>query len=385
MKIKLTVREVLSYSFFFLVSTMYAFRNTRLEFSGLLNTSIVTLVTLIFLFWFILGKYNWKFTLVFISLILLSMINYYFTGNTWLLILCLAVFFSSSISMRQLLKFLFVYRSILLISIIIFSLVGLLPLNIIDLSKAGKQVTGFAMGFNHPNQLAYNVGLLMFLYIAYNHNKLSWFHLSVFNLIGMITFVLSQSRSLLVSILFLDIIVFFLKRNFYKGIFGKIMDVICQMLTLIIPLIGIVFPYMLTRTSGYFKVFLYKINDVFSSRFTHSGRLLDNYPLSLWGNELDLSILDRLYGYSVIDNGLVKMLYTFGIVGFAIYVLMSYFTVRKLLKLGYNLYAYIIVVFLLWGLSEDILTNFAINFTVIFWAVMIDTDLDKEGTNGKFE
>lgn len=119
---------------------------------------------------------------------------------------------------------------------------------------------------------------------------------------------------------------------------------------------------------------------MFGSRFTHSARVFDLYPIPLWGGIVDFRLLQSNFGYAIVDNGYLCLLYDFGIVGFSLFIILYFLSMRILADKKEYVFLIAIIAVALWGITENILRSFAINFTVVFWAECIKKG---DGINSK--
>ena len=85
------------------------------------------------------------------------------------------------------------------------------------------------------------------------------------------------------------------------------------------------------KATGQLQTVLFYINGLLSSRFTHIYRAFLNYPVTLFGGTSDFSKLQDIYSYSTIDNGYIRLLYSFGIIGFCLFILFTVISVKKLI------------------------------------------------------
>lgn len=149
---------------------------------------------------------------------------------------------------------------------------------------------------------------------------------------------------------------------------GKWIMPLCALLALGLPL-------MMASVSGRAKVVLYAINGIIGSRFTHSARVFENYSVPLFGGVIDFDKLQTLYQYSIVDNGYLRLIYNFGIVGFAVFMVLYFLTVRKLIRKKEYIYIIAIILMSLMGITENVLRSFALNFTVAFWCELMTRTL----------
>lgn len=278
---------------------------------------------------------------------------------------------------RKAFKLLFFERLFFLILIVFFSLTGILSVQKTEVFKGGLGINtfGYGLGFNHPNQLAYNVGLLLLFYICYKRETLRQRHIIGMALAAFGCYAITKTRTILVItivlILMLDI---YCVKAHRQTLFTKRFSSILAFSPWIMPICALAalgLPILMSTATGRFKEILYALNGLIGSRFTHSARVFDSYPVPLWGGIVDFRLLQSNFGYAIVDNGYLCLLYDFGIVGFSLFIILYFLSMRKLANKKEYVFLIAIIAVALWGITENILRSFAINFTVVFWAECI--------------
>lgn len=369
--------NVYGYAFLLLMSAVYSLTNTSLEIKGITSTSFIFLASFLFLAFVIYEK---RFTLdeivVMLTLLLIGCIHYLKTKETVFLIMLMTAIIFTRINYRRCFKLLFLERLSFLIVIISLSILGILSQVKMEIFKGGisENVIGYSLGFNHPNQLAYNFGLLLLLYICYKGEKIK--QINIICIIGccIACYSVTKTRTILVVavILFamLEFYKFSIKRKKlinYDFIIWKL----APFIMLICALIALVPPFFMSTATGKFKTILFSFNGLIGSRYTHSARVFELYPIPFWGGVVEFKQLQFNYGYSIVDNGYLCLLYDFGILGFSVFMILYYFTIKELVEKKLYYYVVAIISLSLWAITENILRSFAINFTVAFWSECI--------------
>lgn len=373
--------KISAYLFLLLISAVYSFTNTELEIRGLASTLVIVLEVILFVL-FLLSERTFKFKELLKIFILLGIgsTHYLITKETVFLIMLMVSIIFSRLDYKNGFRFLFFVRLFFLILIISLSCVGILAMNKVAVFKGGSSIEtiGYGLGFNHPNQLAYNIGLLLLLFICYKGEHIKQSHIAGIVLISIICYAITKTRSVLVIgaflLLMLEVYSFSLysnkskrKKIFFAWKFSPLVMPVCAVVALF-------FPLMMSTANGRFKTILYTFNGLIGSRFTHSARVFDLYPIPLWGGIVEFNLLKSNFGYSVVDSGYLCLLYDLGIIGFVIFVGLYFFAIKNFLKRKEYYFLIVIMAISLWAINENILRSFAINFTVAFWAEFIKSD-----------
>lgn len=379
---------VSGYLFLLLISAVYSFTNTPLEIKGILSTLVIVIESLLFLlFLYFVARYNIKKLCKIVFLLSIGGIHYLMAKETvFLMMLMIAVIFTE-LDYKKIFKFLFFERLFFLILIVFFSLTGILSVQKTEVFKGGTGINalGYGLGFNHPNQLAYNVGLLLLLYICYKGENLKQRHLVGMVLVSISCYAITRTRTILVIAVFLLLMLeIYCVKPHRRTLFQKRLSSVLVFFPWIMPICALAalgLPLLMSTATGRFKEVLYAFNGLIGSRFTHSARVFDLYPVSLWGGIVDFRLLQSNFGYSIVDNGYLCLLYDFGIVGFSLFIILYFLSMKKLVDRKRCNFLIAISAIALWGITENILRSFAINFTVTFWAECIMKD--SQGSKAK--
>ena len=378
---------VSGYLFLLLISAVYSFTNTSLEITGLLSTFVIIIESLFFLlFLYFVGRYNIKKLLKIAFLLSVGGIHYLMTRETvFLMMLMVAVIFTE-LDYRRAFKLLFFERLFFLTLIVFFSLTGILSVQKTEVFKGGLGINtfGYGLGFNHPNQLAYNVGLLLLFYICYKGENLRQRHIIEMALVAIGCYAITKTRTILVIIIVLLLLLeTYCVKPYRHTLFTKRSSAVLAFSPWIMPICALAalgLPILMSTTTGRFKEILYALNGLIGSRFTHSARVFDLYPIPLWGGIADFRLLQSNFGYAIVDNGYLCLLYVFGIVGFSLFIMLYFLSMRILADKKEYVFLIAIIAVALWGITENILRSFAINFTVVFWAECVKKG---DGINSK--
>jgi|GEM_PF-3600487 hypothetical protein len=377
------IKNILAYVFLIVISIQYAFVNTELEFTGLLSTLVMLFESIIFCSYLLFRKYKKRTLTVIVILLLLSGMTYYATGSTSFIIMLMTAIFFDKLDYSHTFRLIFFVRLIMLLVIITCAGVGILDVFERSIMKDGSHtVIGYGLGFTHPNRLAFVFEYLSLIFICYKNDKIKnrhFFSLICFTLLG---YGITKSRTLLFSILGVILFVYLYRSHFLHRILKIVLNKLSLLIMPLCATISIVIPMLMHTAKGQLQTILYAINGLLSSRFTHIYRAFLNYPVTLFGGVNDFTELQDIYHFSTIDNGYIRLLYGFGIIGFAIFIIFTFITIRRLIKQGEYIYIIVYIVISLWGVSENVLASFAFNFFIAFWSQLLKSNSVIESKEG---
>ncbi len=370
-------KKIFAYCFLTVVSLQYAFINTGWEISGLISTLFTGGAVALFLVWMFLQKYSIKSFTVRITFLLIAVLTYIATGETVFLIMLMTAMIFTSVDYKKAFRYLLNIRVLLLLVVIFASLVGILNINAISIVKGGttSAVVGYGLGYNHPNQLGCTVCVLLLMYACYKNEKIKYRNIALIGVIELIAYIVTKNRTGAFISALLVIALLLYKNKVASKRFINILEKSGKWIMPLCALLALGLPLMMASVSGRAKVVLYAINGIIGSRFTHSARVFENYSVPLFGGVIDFDKLQTLYQYSIVDNGYLRLIYNFGIVGFAVFMVLYFLTVRKLIRKKEYIYIIDIILMSLMGITENVLRSFALNFTVAFWCELMTRTL----------
>lgn len=370
-------KKIFAYCFLTVVSLQYAFINTGWEISGLISTLFTGGAVALFLVWMFLQKYSIKSFTVRITFLLIAVLTYIATGETVFLIMLMTAMIFTSVDYKKAFRYLLNIRVLLLLVVIFASLVGILNINAISIVKGGttSAVVGYGLGYNHPNQLGCTVCVLLLMYACYKNEKIKYRNIALIGVIELIAYIVTKNRTGAFISALLVIALLLYKNKVASKRFINILEKSGKWIMPLCALLALGLPLMMASVSGRAKVVLYAINGIIGSRFTHSARVFENYSVPLFGGVIDFDKLQTLYQYSIVDNGYLRFIYNFGIVGFAVFMVLYFLTVRKLIRKKEYIYIIAIILMSLMGITENVLRSFALNFTVAFWCELMTRTL----------
>lgn len=280
-----------------------------------------------------LTKYTNKELIIVVSLLSLFLVVWLVCKVSNLFMTLLLIVCSKNINFEKFCKFAMKLIAVIIIMLGFLSVTGIIKMSV-RTRDFDEEITRYAMGFTHPNQL----GILSFqwiccfLFINRKNKKIRKFILCI--LIMTVVYMITNSgTSFILSgiLILLSIIIFVIEK--YKLISERKMGVIIKISAVLgsIVLLSIVYyiwknPYILSNSLRSLRV-----------RFTLAQRYINAYGINLFGNEIALGSSMKLPGeifarYSYLDNGYIRLLVEGGILA-SIAVLSAFIIyLNKLMK-----------------------------------------------------
>ena len=373
--------SLFAFVFFSLTSLQYAFINTDFEFTGVISTVFIGFEVAACFTCLTMAKCEIHTFIKIIAIFIVCFLNYVKTHETVFVIELLAAVMFIMIDTKKLFKLIFYERLILLLFIMLCSCAGILPFKVVNVFKGGSTpttVVGYALGYDHPNQLASAVCFLILSYICYKNERIKASNIFSIVVATLFVYLFSKSRTLLVITAFTLLMIVLLKFKITSGALKGMLNVISPWLLPVFATASMVLPLSMAKATGKFREYLWAINGLIGSRFTHSARVFSTYKVPLWGGINQFNELQNLYNYSVVDSGYINLLYDFGIIGFIIFIGLYIIAIRKLLNKQEYVYVIVTMAIFLWGITENILRSFGMNFTVVFWGLFFMHDIKQK-------
>lgn len=357
MKKHITIKanEIIVYLFLIIVSIQCSLVDTQIEISGIESQIFLLIECALFVLYFFMRKFKLKIALVILGLIFIAGLTYYSTGASAFMIMLMIAILLETIEYSNVFFVIFISRLIMLVIVVMLSVLGILDTYQRTITKAGTVITsGYGLGFTHPNRLAYVFLFLSLIFICYKNQRLKKINVLCMLCLNLIGYKITKSRTLLVSILGVTFIICMYQSKYFKQITKKILKIMAIIIMPLCAAISIIIPRLMLIATGKVQIILYAINGLFSSRFTHVYRAFLNYPITLFGGVNDFSELETLYNYSTVDNGYIRLLYGFGIIGFVLFILFSTICIKSIVAQEEYIYLIAYIAIAVWGINENI-------------------------------
>lgn len=361
----------LSTIYFTLLCIICGFTNTPFAFPNNVLRGIILILFLLFVYCFYSARYSKYQIYIILILFTVTAITLYTSRNTTLLIDVMSIFVISNDNFKRVLKLIFTERLVIDLFINFCSIFGFIQ-NKITVAKDGELITGYGLGYNNPNSLACVVGMLILLYICIREDRLSLKDIVGIGIIILVTFYLTKTRS--ISYTLIPMFIFLIYLKYFRDI--KTLTIIYNFVAtysyIIGALVGIGIPYLMSRGANSVQGFLPTLNTIASQRFFYAALAMAQYPLKLFGGNVYFNGLTS-YNYTVVDDGYVRLIYAYGIIGLALFIIFSVLTIRKLIVEDKPYWILPFIVFAIWGVVETIQYSVNFNFAILFWGVLLQS------------
>jgi len=366
-----------SYCYIILVTIMYGFSLTELDIQGSIHDIILIFALLSAFSAIMFDKYYTKSIVKTIGIVLLGFLVYFSSHETLLIIMLIMAIMVKNIGYNKALKLVFNIRLVMFLIVVFCILIGYLDVGKVVVSKGiYGSVIGYGVGYSHPNNFAEEILYLSTLYLCIKNEKIKSLNLLILLIIDCITYLITGAKTACILLLMLICVLFIYKKIDNERLY-KVYSKFCIAVSLILPIISIVFPIMLIISSGKLRNILYLLNGKLNQRLSNATMLFYSFPITLFGKIIDLNYLKKQYGYNVVDNGYVFLFFNFGVIGFILVVFLYYFAIKKLIKKRQVVYFSVIVITLCLATMENILRAPFMNFCMFFWWEVLSETFSK--------
>lgn len=306
--------------------------------------------------------------------IVISFIVYYISKDSTILILTLLILSSKNIKFEEFIKYDFYYRIIVLIFVVSMYYLGLTEEFV--LFRDGLERISF--GFSHANIFGFFLSMTIVDFIYLHKNNFKFIYcLFIIPIIFVIDYY-SDSRTSTIFLTLVLVFCLFYKTNIINIIYNKIFKKIISNSFLIFTIITLlaIYLYSIDNSIGL------KLDNIFSLRLSYSLKFLNNYDITLFGNNLIListEIASKLGVTSLIlDNAFVHILLRYGLI---VYITFAYLF-NKIFKMAYieknTLLIIIVLLLMVYGLMETYLFKIMYNGFIMYFSKILYVEGDNQ-------
>ena len=371
LKIKFNV--LLFYISYTLILFNFMFRQVK-GISFILNfASQLGIGILIFICFMNLNKITKKTALILFITVVLALITRIVSGTNTILMMCLLIIACKNIKLESVIKY---DLKIKILFLIIVSILYFLNLTNVNLHYRNG-VVRHSMGFSNPNVFSNYILSITVEYLYLRKDKIKIKDIVVILISILVIDYYADSRTQILCLIVLAIILFLNKYTKKKFINNKINNFIIKNLFLILTIISLMLVYFYNQGSP----LVYSINEQTSGRVRRIAEVMDQYDINLIGNKLNLvtSMQAKLTGEEqvALDNVYIYILLSYGIITF-IYLCIA---INKFIKYTIiekeDILRVIILIFLIGGLMERFFVEIQINIFLLYFSHMIYNNKQK--------
>lgn len=327
------------------------------------------------------NKYSVNELVIIIGCAILLFIVWLMAGSSPLLELLIIIVGLKKIPLKKILNTYFCTQLIAFCSIFILYYLSLIPERIVFRDGIERS----SLGFWHPNTLGLMLMSLLLLSIISKNKWKRLYYVFFFNLINIITYPITGSRTSFYLIILSTII--FVLTHIFKLEKSRLLKI-----KLIIPLSFIGLSILtIVIVNLYIKGNHYAIgvNKLMTNRISIGSRFFDEYGLSIFGqkvrynspNYLTQSVIN--FEYRVLDNIYLKYFINYGVITIGLFSSYLYAIAYKLNNKYIVLWNSYFLIFILLGLSEQSAFNYLVNFFVIFGVLLLSPEINDEFIGNK--
>lgn len=306
-----------------------------------------------------------------------TFITYLQSGSRNMLILALFIIASKDIELNTTFRTMYKANFVLLCSIVLCSLMGILPNNI-----TGRVSIRSCLGFIHPNNygaMIINVTLLI-LFCNWENMKLRYWII----IIGLfcVDIIYPKSKTAY-YIIILAILLYFATIKFSSKWIKSIFRIILKWLPVIILSVTIILTYMYIKEDSR----AITINKILTTRVYQMSYYWQTYSVTLFGQHLNTVSsfeANSVNAMHALDNSYLNILLGSGVIIFILLVGSFLYLAAKATRMKNYKIACIIVIVFFWGFMETSIYKLEFNVVVLLLQVVLYSQsyFTKEGKIG---
>lgn len=302
-------------------------------------------------------KYTIKYLIVSVLICLFGIFSYFQSSNTDYMFTLFAVVLMYQIELDEILRV--IYRTKFVVFVIV---VGLALAGILDrgLFASESPTKGVLLGYVHVNMFAANLGILILLMLAVNRYGLKKRHLIISLISGIIVFKLGRARSAFGLLICTVFLILLLNHKVIRKKFLGASRIFVPLI--IITNFILILMYCWDGTRG----LVGKIDSLFNGRLFLAYMNFSYYPVTLWGQKVDISKIAADNRYYALDNGYSYLLINYGLVGLLIFCLFLYYALASCRESEDYVLGIIVLILMVWAIYEGMMISVSSNFTLIF-------------------
>lgn len=318
-------------------------------------------------------------SLLTIVLILVAVISWRFSTSNLILVMLSFIIAARDVSFRQIIKCYFYVTLILLLSVVCFSLLGIIK-DLVFVVQ-GRAVR-YSLGIVYPTDLAAHILYLILAHAYLNYRSLNWKYYCSYVVIAFALKLITDARLSVLCIL-LTVPVLIITQVAGNSQHRIVHFLLCSYWTLIPILAFISFAgtYFFDNTNGLY----YKVDHALSGRLSYGSMAIQRYPITLFGQKVienglggskGLAVFHNAnIGYFYIDSSYLRLVMIYGIIATIVIIsIMVATSLKGVFKQDYALTAIILVVTLSCFVEQHLLE---LSYNPFLLAVLANLSMSK--------
>ena len=302
-----------------------------------------------------------KINILTIALFILSILIYVISGNTDIMILVLLISAFEKMKLTEMVKCCFYANSVTMLIVITLSMLGVLP-NWLFYTSEG---IANGLGYYYSTIPATYSFLLIVMFSYMKDFKLKIRHVFAMLILAIsMYFVTYSATALILSLLMIafELIYMLVLKKKSNNINKKtkrgsriIAKYALVSLPLLIFAISIGFAFIYKNDNKIHRI----INDKLSNRVVLSTEALEEYGIPLFGKKIEWYgnggvgyVVKEVKNYNFIDNAYLRIMFDYGIIFLTILIIVYMANIEKYYEKGKYCEIFVIMLFLLWGITE---------------------------------
>lgn len=310
--------------------------------------SYLVVVALLFKI-YICDSHTVKQTLLITFLLVVAVVSWRFSTSNLILVMMSFIVAAQGVSFRQIVRYYFYATLILLLSVICFSILGIIR----DLVFVvpGRAVR-YSLGVVYPTDLAAHVLYLILAHAYLNYRSLNWRYYCSYIVVAFILKLVTDARLSIICVV-LTVPILMIARAAEKSQHRGAYFMLCNYWSVIpiLAFISFASTYFFDNTNHLY----YKIDHALSGRLSYGSMAIHQYPVTLFGQKVvenglggskGLSIFHNAnVGYFYIDSSYLRLVMIYGILAtIVIIAIMISVSLKGIFAHDYALTAIILVV-----------------------------------------
>lgn len=334
------------------------------------TTIIMTLVVGIY---YILHRYTLKEFVVSIGFLLWALLVTVICGQFALFATVIMIVMSKGLDVKKMASKMYAIQFTIVATKFVLSVTGVIPNNIIGSIRGGKQIYRQSLGYSHPNLASLQYLMIVLLYFYSHLEKIKMIDYVLYGIVVAVIGEMTGSRTfMLLSILYMAAVYYvrYVKRTQNTKFIKFVAKIFISF-----PMIFFLFSVVPVPFYNNGASWAYQLNEALSGRIQLAARYFRTYSLNLFGQQV--ANYSGSEDYMRLDNGYLNILFRFGIIAMAVFVIGCTALIIHLRKQERWIEILIMAIFLMYGVSETYIYNIYINFTLLYFSEFIFDSKEK--------